>query len=133
TVVIGQTMAPVTRATFSAVGGYKLQFMAMDGALETSDTMTVTVIQPTPTNRPPVAALTVLPLQGVAPLTVTADASASTDPDGDALTYSFDFGDAMMVGTAACGVGSACCCAPGPCACGHESILSAVSTPTATH
>jgi PKD repeat protein len=41
----------------------------------------------------PVAKLTVTPSTGTTPLSVTADASASTDPQGQALTYAFDFGD----------------------------------------
>ena len=43
-------------------------------------------------NASPVAALTVTPKSGKAPLTVTANASASTD-DGKIVNYTFDFGD----------------------------------------
>jgi len=44
-------------------------------------------------NRPPVASFTATPSSGPVPLDVTFDATASSDPDGDALTYSWDFGD----------------------------------------
>ena len=45
-------------------------------------------------DQPPSAALTVRPPSGVAPLVVTADASASTDGDATPIaSYSFDFGD----------------------------------------
>ena len=44
-------------------------------------------------NRTPVAALTASPSSGAAPLATTLDGSRSSDPDGDALTYLWTFGD----------------------------------------
>jgi len=44
-------------------------------------------------NRPPIADFTVTPATGEAPLLVQYDASTSTDPDGDTLTYGWNFGD----------------------------------------
>jgi PKD repeat protein len=47
---------------------------------------------------PPVAALTVSPASGTAPVQVTADASASADHDATPVaSYSFDFGDASPI------------------------------------
>lgn len=47
----------------------------------------------TPINTAPVAALTATPISGVEPLIVAFDASGSSDIDGDALSYSIDYGD----------------------------------------
>jgi len=44
-------------------------------------------------NRPPVARFSADRTSGTDPLTVSFDASSSSDPDNDALTYSWDFGD----------------------------------------
>lgn len=48
-------------------------------------------------NRIPVAQLAVSPQLGPAPHTVVLDGSGSYDPDGDALLYSWDFGDGTPV------------------------------------
>ena len=50
-------------------------------------------------DNPPAAALTVTPSSGTAPLGVTADAGASSDPDATPIaSYTFDFGDGTTVG-----------------------------------
>ena len=41
-------------------------------------------------NQPPVAVASAQPTNGVAPLTVAFDGTASSDPDGDALSYAWD-------------------------------------------
>jgi parallel beta-helix repeat protein len=46
---------------------------------------------------PPNASLDVTPSSGMPPLAVTADASGSSDPDGDIASYTFDFGDGTPV------------------------------------
>lgn len=48
---------------------------------------------PTDTNGKPTAKITSNTTQGMVPLAVAFDASGSTDPDGDVLSYSWDFGN----------------------------------------
>jgi Zn-dependent metalloprotease len=47
-------------------------------------------------NRPPVAVLRADTTVGLAPLTVTFDASASSDPDGDPLNFRWEFGNGAV-------------------------------------
>lgn len=55
-------------------------------------------------NRPPVAAIKIDKTSGTLPLTVHVSAVGSQDPDGDALTYSWDFGDGKKTQTDSAGV-----------------------------
>ncbi|MCP3100190.1 PQQ-dependent sugar dehydrogenase [Myxococcus sp. K15C18031901] len=48
-------------------------------------------------NHMPAASLSAAPTQGEAPLTVAFNGAASSDPDGDTLTYLWDFGDGTLL------------------------------------
>ncbi len=52
-------------------------------------------------NRPPVAAASGTPTAGLAPLTVNFSSAGSSDPDGQAITYDWDFGDGSAHSNAA--------------------------------
>jgi hypothetical protein len=81
-----------TTTTTIVVGGITTTTVA---AATTTTTSTTTTTMPSATNRPPDARLTTIPdpPEGVGPLAVTFDMCASTDPDGDPLTFFFEFGD----------------------------------------
>jgi PKD repeat protein len=66
-----------------------------DGALYLPDITAGTVrrIGATGVNRPPVAKVTATPAQGPPPLGVELTSAGSGDPDGDAVTATWDFGD----------------------------------------
>jgi len=57
----------------------------------------------TPANQPPNAALTITPVSGTVPLTVTASTAGSSDPDGSIALSTINFGDgsADVAGTSA--------------------------------
>ncbi|MBK5288894.1 MAG: PQQ-dependent sugar dehydrogenase [Acidimicrobiia bacterium] len=52
-------------------------------------------------NRSPTAAATATPHYGAVPLTVAFNSSGSSDPDGNALTYRWDFKDGSAINTSA--------------------------------
>jgi PKD repeat protein len=74
--------------TYTKAGTYTAKVTVSDGRGGTAtDTVVVTV-----GNRAPTVQLTATPTSGKSPLTVSFSATGS-DPDGDALTYKYDFGD----------------------------------------
>ncbi len=79
--------------TYNTTGSYTATLTVSDGQASDQTSTTITVNPSTPTNTPPVAAFSANPTSGTAPLLVSFDANASSDTDGDNLTYSWAFGD----------------------------------------
>lgn len=63
-----------------------------DGGGQATESHVVSVTPPPP-NSPPVASFTRTPSSGEAPLSVSFNASASSDPDGSIVSYVWSFGD----------------------------------------
>lgn len=73
-----------------AAGSATISATTADGGFTAQATVTVT---PAQTNNPPTAVISASPLSGDAPLLVNFSAAASSDIDGDALSYTWTFGD----------------------------------------
>jgi parallel beta-helix repeat protein len=101
----GPQAAATAHHTYSNTGTYTVTVTVTDTAgLTATDSATVSVAPP---DNPPAAALKVTPSSGTAPLTVSADASESSDPDSFPIaTYKFDFGDGVVVGPQAASTAS---------------------------
>ncbi len=84
---LSSTEAPLTFAgVFASYRGAASSFNAV------YDNFTITPAAP-PANEAPTASFTATPESGTAPLTVSFDGSASSDPEDGELTYVYDFGD----------------------------------------
>lgn len=91
----------VVSHTYQAAGVYTATLTVTDsGGLTGTTSVTVTVLAP---NTAPVAVISTSAVQGTAPFAVSFDGSGSSDPDGDALSFQWTFGD----GTAAFGQNAA--------------------------
>ncbi len=88
----GDTSTSATpTVTFTDIDTYTVTLTVSDGTnVSTPVTKEIVVLD---SNIAPVADFTATPTTGIAPVTVSFDASASTDENGDDLTYSWDFGD----------------------------------------
>ena len=74
--------------TFNTIKNYTVTLNVSDGEKTSSKSITITV-----SSGAPIAEFTATPTSGNFPLPVSFNASASVDPNGDALTYSWTFGD----------------------------------------
>lgn len=65
-----------------------------------AQSVTLFILPPSTSAKPPIAAATATPLTGVAPLAVTFDGSASSAPAGHIVSYAWQFGDGAGAATA---------------------------------
>ncbi|HSM29142.1 MAG TPA: PKD domain-containing protein [Woeseiaceae bacterium] len=77
---------------YTAAGNYTVTLTVSDGSLQSDPVSTTADIAVPPANRAPVADPGG-PYSGAPGVEVRFDGSASSDPDGDVLTYAWDFGD----------------------------------------
>lgn len=97
------TKLPATTLRYEDIGrrpdtDYVYAVSAYDQAKNESVFTTASVTTPTPSSTSPLAVLAVTPTTGIAPLAITADASASVHPQDLAMTYTFHFGDGPAIG-----------------------------------
>jgi len=77
---------------FTTPGEYEVELTVTDSHGVTSS-MTRAILVTAPENEAPTAGFSASPTTGPAPLIVTFNASASTDPDGTIASYQWSFGD----------------------------------------
>ena len=84
---------PTATHTYSASGAYVVKATITDNYGKSA---TATAAVNIAANQPPLAALSMSPAQGVAPVTVTASTAASSDPDGTVASSVINFGDGTI-------------------------------------
>jgi prepilin-type N-terminal cleavage/methylation domain-containing protein len=96
--VLSTASVPTITHTYVASGSYTVLLTATDvrgEAGSTSQTINVGASD----NTAPTASFTLTPVLGTAPMTVNVDANASSDPNGDTLNYSWNWGDSTAAGS----------------------------------
>ncbi len=83
---------------YKKIGTYTITLTVSDGIKAVSTTIKVVAKDPATISEIPEAFFTANPTSGNMPLTVAFDASGSTDPQDDVLTYSWNFGDGAVGG-----------------------------------
>ena len=91
---------PTTAHTYATVGRKTVRLVVTNSAGVNSSPVSQNILVGTapgtpapPGNLPPVASFVATPTTDVGPLSVSVDASASSDPNGDPLTYTWTWGD----------------------------------------
>ncbi|MDX6327111.1 MAG: hypothetical protein QOK15_3465 [Nocardioidaceae bacterium] len=90
TTTSSQSAATATH-TYTTAGTYSVALTVTDTAGLTSTATAQVSVRAAP--QAPTAKLALTPTSGTAPVVVAADASASTDPQGETLKYAFEWGD----------------------------------------
>jgi PKD repeat protein len=84
----------IVQHTYTAAGNFTARLTVTDNDGKTATaSRTISIIK---VNEPPVAEFSFSPTTGLFPLQVNFDASASRDPDGTIVQYSWDFGDGQI-------------------------------------
>src|SRR5205823_13468059 len=83
---------------YSTPGTYTVSATVTDNLGASSTATSFVVVK---ANQPPVAMLSVTPVSGIAPVTVTASTAGSSDPDGTIASTVIDFGDGSATVSAA--------------------------------
>lgn len=87
--------------TFASVGSFDVTLTVTDDGTPPASAVAQVTVTVQGNSPPDLSACNATPTNGAAPLTVHFDASGAYDPDGHALSYSWDFGDGSAVATSA--------------------------------
>jgi hypothetical protein len=91
---------------YTVAGSYNIVVNATSGSqgASCSQTVTATAPPPAPPNRPPAASFRTNPTPptGPSPLLVSFNGCKTVDPDGDQMTFTYDFGDGDKKSTHFC-------------------------------